>query len=49
MIDPVKLWKDVGKFLNTELLQSMVSFDPTAVHKKIRFKRAKRIMKCRRD
>jgi hypothetical protein len=43
----VKKWSDAVKFVNMELLTSMINYDPTALQKKIRFKRLKRVMKCK--
>ncbi|KAJ3388842.1 EF-hand calcium-binding domain-containing protein 5 [Lobulomyces angularis] len=41
----VKTWPDVVKFLNTDLLKKMIDYDPTAIQKKIRVKRCKKILK----
>ncbi|KAI8622030.1 hypothetical protein BC830DRAFT_1091244 [Chytriomyces sp. MP71] len=40
----VAKWADVVKFVNMDLLKAMVSYDPTALQKKIRFKRCNRIL-----
>ncbi|KAJ3315402.1 EF-hand calcium-binding domain-containing protein 5 [Boothiomyces sp. JEL0838] len=41
----VKLWVDTVKHVNMSLLEMILEFDPTSVHKKIRIKRAKKILK----
>ncbi|KAJ3112722.1 EF-hand calcium-binding domain-containing protein 5 [Phlyctochytrium bullatum] len=41
----VKLWSDTIKHLNADLLKAMISYDPTAIQKKIRFKRCNRVLK----
>ncbi|KAJ3240078.1 EF-hand calcium-binding domain-containing protein 5 [Chytriomyces hyalinus] len=40
----VQTWSDVVKFVNLDLLKAMVSYDPTALQKKIRFKRCNRVL-----
>ncbi|KAI9202222.1 uncharacterized protein BJ171DRAFT_628618 [Polychytrium aggregatum] len=41
----VKTWPNAVKFVNMDLLKQMVLYDPTAVQKKIRFKRVKKVLK----
>ncbi|KAI8821360.1 uncharacterized protein EV422DRAFT_496010 [Fimicolochytrium jonesii] len=41
----VKKWSDCCRFINMDLLKSMIEYDPTAVQKKIRFVRVKRVLK----
>ncbi|KAJ3259794.1 EF-hand calcium-binding domain-containing protein 5 [Boothiomyces macroporosus] len=41
----LKLWVDTVKHVNMSLLEMILEFDPTSVHKKIRIKRAKKILK----
>ncbi|KAJ3056146.1 EF-hand calcium-binding domain-containing protein 5 [Rhizophlyctis rosea] len=41
----VKKWSDVVKFVNQDLLKQMIDYDPTAIQKKIRFKRVKAVLK----
>ncbi|KAJ3417345.1 EF-hand calcium-binding domain-containing protein 5 [Chytridiales sp. JEL 0842] len=41
----VKKWADTVKMVNIELLQKMIAYDPTAIQKKIRFKRCARVLK----
>jgi hypothetical protein len=43
----VKSWNDIIKFVNQQLLDTMIAYDPTAVQKKIRFKRLSKILKSR--
>ncbi|KAJ3247241.1 EF-hand calcium-binding domain-containing protein 5 [Chytriomyces hyalinus] len=40
----VQTWSDVVKFVNLDLAKAMVSYDPTALQKKIRFKRCNRVL-----
>ena len=44
----VKSWNDIIKFVNQQLLETMIAYDPTAVQKKIRFKRLSKILKSKR-
>ena len=42
----VRSWGDLIKFVNQDLLNDMIVYDPTRIQKKIRFKRVKRALKC---
>lgn len=41
----VKKWADAIKLVNMELLRHMISYDPTAIQKKIKFKRCSKVLK----
>ncbi|KAI9095120.1 hypothetical protein DFS34DRAFT_626735 [Phlyctochytrium arcticum] len=41
----VSTWQDCCRLLTMDLLKAMLEYDPTAVQKKIRFKRVKRVLK----
>ncbi|KAJ3136959.1 EF-hand calcium-binding domain-containing protein 5 [Physocladia obscura] len=40
----VKLWQDILKFVNLDLLKAMIAYDPTAIQKKIRFRRCNKVL-----
>ncbi|KAJ3333567.1 EF-hand calcium-binding domain-containing protein 5 [Blyttiomyces sp. JEL0837] len=41
----VKKWSDTVKMITLDLLKQMIAYDPTAIQKKIRFKRCSRVLK----
>ncbi|EGF82528.1 hypothetical protein BATDEDRAFT_86689 [Batrachochytrium dendrobatidis JAM81] len=41
----VKIWLDTVKLFTMEIVKKMIHYDPTAIQKKIRFTRVKRILK----
>ncbi|KAI8800180.1 hypothetical protein BJ742DRAFT_881297 [Cladochytrium replicatum] len=41
----VKKWSDAVKFVNMDLLKDMIAFDPTAIHKRMRFRRVQKVLK----
>ncbi|KAI9328768.1 hypothetical protein DFJ73DRAFT_964407 [Zopfochytrium polystomum] len=41
----VKKWSDTVKLVNMDLLKQMIAYDPTAIQRKIRFKRCNRVLK----
>ncbi|KAJ3023323.1 EF-hand calcium-binding domain-containing protein 5 [Thoreauomyces humboldtii] len=41
----VEKWSDCCRFLNMDLLKKMIDYDPTAIQKKSRFQRVKRVLK----
>ncbi|KAJ3384832.1 EF-hand calcium-binding domain-containing protein 5 [Entophlyctis sp. JEL0112] len=40
----VSQWSDILKFVNADLLKAMIGYDPTAIQKKIRFKRCNKVL-----
>ncbi|KAI9335467.1 hypothetical protein BDR26DRAFT_865813 [Obelidium mucronatum] len=40
----VSKWQDILKYVNLDLLKAMVAYDPTALQKKIRFRRCNKIL-----
>ncbi|KAJ3214781.1 EF-hand calcium-binding domain-containing protein 5 [Dinochytrium kinnereticum] len=38
-------WAETVKLINADLLKTMINYDPTAIQKKIRFKRCNRVLK----
>ncbi|KAJ3073446.1 EF-hand calcium-binding domain-containing protein 5 [Podochytrium sp. JEL0797] len=40
----VSKWQDILKYVNADLLKAMVAYDPTAMQKKIRFRRCNKVL-----
>ncbi|KAJ3025349.1 UNVERIFIED_CONTAM: EF-hand calcium-binding domain-containing protein 5 [Siphonaria sp. JEL0065] len=40
----VTKWQDILKYVNMDLLKAMVSYDPTALQKKVRFRRCNKVL-----